>query len=160
MLRAGAVSSFFGTTRDTFEGKEVTHLEYEAYPEMALASMLEMCSKVCRVRISGEQIYKLIISSKSIQAREQWALTNIVVQHKLGSCPVGDVSIAIIVSSVHRKESLDAVHFLIDELKDKVPIWKKVNSTTNHDFAPTSLKTGYVRRSVTAKAGQSGRTTA
>jgi molybdopterin synthase catalytic subunit len=138
MLRAGAVSSFFGTTRDTFEGKEVTHLEYEAYPEMALASMLEMCSKVCHVRICGEQIYKLSISSKFIQAREQWALTKIVVQHKLGSCPVGDVSIAIIVSSVHRKESLEAVHFLIDELKDKVPIWKKVNSTTNHDFAPTS----------------------
>jgi hypothetical protein len=63
MLRAGAVSSFFGTTRDTFEGKEVTHLEYEAYPEMALASMLEMCSKVCHVRSCGEQTYKLSITS-------------------------------------------------------------------------------------------------
>lgn len=47
-------------------------------------------------------------------------------QHKLGPCPIGDVSIAIIASSVHRKESLDAVHYIIDELKDKVPIWKKV----------------------------------
>lgn len=46
MTRAGAVSSFFGTTRDTFEGKEVTHLEYEAYPDMALSSMLEICAKV------------------------------------------------------------------------------------------------------------------
>ncbi len=46
MKSAGAVSTFFGTTRDTFEGKEVTHLEYEAYPEMALASMLDICAKV------------------------------------------------------------------------------------------------------------------
>jgi molybdopterin synthase catalytic subunit len=47
-------------------------------------------------------------------------------QHKLGACPISDVSIAIAISSVHRKESLKAVHFMIDELKDKVPIWKKV----------------------------------
>lgn len=40
------MSTFFGTTRDTFEGKDVTHLEYEAYPDMALSSMLEICSKV------------------------------------------------------------------------------------------------------------------
>jgi molybdopterin synthase catalytic subunit len=47
-------------------------------------------------------------------------------QHKLGACPISDVSIAIVVSSVHRKDSLDAVCFIINELKDKVPIWKKV----------------------------------
>ncbi len=40
------MSSFYGTTRDNFEGKEVTHLEYEAYPEMALQSMLEICNTV------------------------------------------------------------------------------------------------------------------
>ena len=51
---------------------------------------------------------------------------HIVLQHKLGACPISDVSIAIVVSSAHRKESLEAVHYLIDELKDKVPIWKKV----------------------------------
>lgn len=48
-------------------------------------------------------------------------------QHKLGACPISDVSIAIIVSSVHRKESLAAVNYAINELKDKVPIWKKVS---------------------------------
>lgn len=51
-------------------------------------------------------------------------------QHKLGACPISDVSIAIVVSSVHRKDSLDAVSFIINELKDKVPIWKKVKPTT------------------------------
>jgi len=53
LYSAGAVSSFFGTTRDTFEGKDVTHLEYEAYPEMALASMLDICARVslCTTRL-------------------------------------------------------------------------------------------------------------
>lgn len=45
-LRAGAVSTFMGTTRDNFEDKEVTYLEYEAYPEMALESMLSICKEV------------------------------------------------------------------------------------------------------------------
>lgn len=49
-------------------------------------------------------------------------------QHKLGACPISDVSIAIVISSAHRKDSLDAVHYMIDELKDKVPIWKKVQT--------------------------------
>ncbi|KAJ1428059.1 Molybdopterin biosynthesis MoaE [Ochromonadaceae sp. CCMP2298] len=100
---AGAVSNFIGTTRDNFEGKEVTHLEYEAYPEMAMAAMLEICSK----------------------ARDQWSLIHIRIQHKLGPCPISDVSIAVVISSEHRKDSLEAVHFAIDELKSTVPIWKK-----------------------------------
>lgn len=50
-------------------------------------------------------------------------------QHKLGACPISDVSIAIVISSAHRKDSLEAVHYMIDELKDKVPIWKKVPCT-------------------------------
>lgn len=49
-------------------------------------------------------------------------------QHKLGECPVGDVSIAIAISSEHRKDSLAAVEFAINELKRTVPIWKKVQT--------------------------------
>eukprot|EP01038_Epipyxis_sp_PR26KG_P015571 gene15571-21026_t len=101
--RAGAVSSFFGTTRDNFEGKIVTYLEYEAYTDMALGCMKEICNK----------------------ARLQWDLINIIIQHKLGSCPIGDISVGIVISSAHRNESLSAVQFVIDELKKTVPIWKK-----------------------------------
>lgn len=43
---AGAISTFFGTTRDNFEGKEVTHLEYESYPTMALDRMIDLCTNV------------------------------------------------------------------------------------------------------------------
>ena len=100
---AGAVSSFFGTTRDTFEGKEVISLEYEAYPQMAQSCMSDICS----------------------QARKQWDLINIVLVHKLGDCPTPEISVGIVVTSVHRKESIAAVNFVINELKNKVPIWKK-----------------------------------
>lgn len=101
--RAGAISTFFGTTRDNFEGKHVTHLEYEAYPTMALPCMLDICKS----------------------AREKWSIGKIIMQHKLGPCPICEVSIAIIISSEHRQDALAATKFAIDELKLKVPIWKK-----------------------------------
>lgn len=101
--KAGAVASFFGTTRETFEDKMVESLEYEAYASMALSSMSDITSK----------------------ARQKWDLVNVVIVHKLGQCPISNISVGIVVSSVHRRESLEAVNYLINELKDKVPIWKK-----------------------------------
>lgn len=71
---------------------------------MALDYMLEICNRV----------------------REKWELIHIIIQHKLGPCPIKDISIAIIIASAHRKDSLEAVHYAIDELKKTVPIWKKV----------------------------------
>ena len=53
-------------------------------------------------------------------------MERVIIQHKLGNCPVGEVSVIIAISSEHRKESLDAVAFAIDDLKANVPIWKKV----------------------------------
>jgi molybdopterin synthase catalytic subunit len=61
------------------------------------------------------------------QIRAKWDVLNIIFQHKLGPCPVLETSIAIIITSEHRKESLAAVQFAIDELKKVVPIWKKVS---------------------------------
>lgn len=66
--------------------------------------------------------------------RARWEVCNILIQHKLGPCPVKETSIAIIISSAHRKESLEAVHFAIDELKRKVPIWKKVRKVLFSSF--------------------------
>ncbi len=59
------------------------------------------------------------------QIRQRWDVLKIAIQHKLGACPVGEISVAIYVSSAHRVEGLEAVHFAIDELKRTVPIWKK-----------------------------------
>lgn len=59
--------------------------------------------------------------------RQRWQdIINIAIEHKLGTCPVGEASVVIVISSGHRKDSLEAVHFAIDEIKAVCPIWKKV----------------------------------
>ncbi|XP_041969507.1 molybdopterin synthase catalytic subunit [Aricia agestis] len=100
----GAVSIFVGTTRDNFEGKKVVHLEYEAYESMALKAMKVICE----------------------DARRKWpAVHGIAIYHRLGNVPCREASVVIAVSSPHRRDSLDAVAFCIDQLKANVPIWKK-----------------------------------
>jgi molybdopterin synthase catalytic subunit len=101
--KCGAISSFLGTTRDNFEGKKVVRLEYEAYHPMAISETKKICAQI----------------------REMWNVEHIAIVHRLGTVPVTESSIAIVISSPHRKESLEAVAYAIDEMKSKVPIWKK-----------------------------------
>ncbi|KAJ1978987.1 Molybdopterin synthase catalytic subunit [Dimargaris verticillata] len=100
---AGAVGSFLGTTRDVFNGQPVEKLEYEAYVPMAT-----------------KQLHAIIA-----EARQQWPLHHVSIAHRLGDCPVGEISVVIAVSSAHRQAALHAVEFLIQRLKETVPIWKK-----------------------------------
>ncbi|KAJ1916778.1 Molybdopterin synthase catalytic subunit [Mycoemilia scoparia] len=100
---AGAISTFSGTTRRTFENKEVIQLEYEAYEDMA-----------------KKEWYKLVA-----EARKKHHLIKTSLYHRIGIVPVGESSVIIAVSSAHRADGLNAVRFLIDQLKDKLPIWKK-----------------------------------
>ncbi|KAL7174439.1 hypothetical protein ACSBR2_033653 [Camellia fascicularis] len=99
----GAIATFSGTTRDTFDGNQVLELRYEAYLPMAIRCTKSICSS----------------------ARSSWNLHSIAVAHRLGPVPVGHTSVFIAVSAVHRAEALDACKFLIDEIKASVPIWKK-----------------------------------
>ncbi|XP_023950000.2 molybdopterin synthase catalytic subunit [Bicyclus anynana] len=102
--RCGAVSVFVGTTRDSFDGKKVVRLEYEAYDSMALKAMQSICDDV----------------------RDKWpAVHSIAMYHRLGCVPVKEASVVIAVSSPHRVDSLEAVSYCIDQLKASVPIWKK-----------------------------------
>ncbi|KAF3582111.1 hypothetical protein DY000_02035947 [Brassica cretica] len=101
--QAGAVATFSGTTRDTFEGKTVMELRYEAYVPMATRYLSSICAS----------------------ARSNWDIHKIAVAHRLGPVLVGETSVFVAVSSVHRGDGLDACEFLIDELKASVPIWKK-----------------------------------
>ncbi|KAL6527866.1 Molybdopterin synthase catalytic subunit [Orobanche minor] len=101
--QCGAIATFAGTTRDTFDGKDVLELRYEAYVPMAIRCMKSICSS----------------------ARSSWALNAIAVVHRLGPVPVGETSVFIAISSVHRADALDACKFVIDEVKASVPIWKK-----------------------------------
>ncbi|CAL4171817.1 unnamed protein product, partial [Meganyctiphanes norvegica] len=99
----GALSYFVGTTRNHFQGRHVLRLEYEAYNEMAEKEMMKLCK----------------------QARNNWSLKHVALHHRLGVVPVKEASVIVAASSEHRKESLEAVSFLIDGIKTSVPIWKK-----------------------------------
>ncbi|KAH3837489.1 molybdopterin synthase catalytic subunit-like [Dreissena polymorpha] len=101
--KCGAISMFLGTTRDNFQGKNVIQLEYEAYEPMARKEMQKICAEI----------------------REQWSVENIAIVHRIGVVPVMEASVAILVSSPHRSESLAAVEYGINKLKATVPIWKK-----------------------------------
>lgn len=102
-LGAGAVNVFVGTVRNTAHGKNVLWLEYEAYEAMAVSEI------------------KKIIE----QAAQRWGLLGWAVSHRVGTLKPGEVSVAIAVSTPHRKDSFEACQFIIDNLKEKAPIWKK-----------------------------------
>lgn len=99
----GATVTFIGTTRDHNDGRTVTQLEYEAYPEMALAEMRKI----------------------GATAKERWPISKIAIVHRIGPVPIGEASVVIAVSSAHRGAAFEACHFAIDRLKEVVPIWKK-----------------------------------
>lgn len=86
-------------------GKKVTKLEYESYEQMAIKEMQTVCASV----------------------RNMWpVVSGIAIYHRLGEVAIKEESIIIAISSPHRKESLEAVSFCINEVKKCVPIWKKV----------------------------------
>jgi len=99
----GAVDVFIGTTRNHSDGRKVKFLEYEAYEPMAV-KMLE--------RIVDE-------------AKNRWELVGTAIVHRVGKVNIGDASVVIAVSSAHRREAFQACRFLIDRLKQVVPIWKR-----------------------------------
>jgi len=100
----GAISSFIGITRDNFEGRRVSCLSYEAYEPMALQELNRLCD----------------------DARRKFSnIEHIAICHRLGDVSISDISVAIYVSGPHRRDVLDAVSFLIEQLKANVPIWKK-----------------------------------
>ena len=101
--RAGAVVTFVGTTRNENAGRRVTRLAYEAYGTMAKSEMRRLAA----------------------EARGKWPLRKIAMVHRTGVVPVGEASVAIAVSAAHRDEAFAASHWLIDRLKELVPIWKK-----------------------------------
>lgn len=100
---AGSVLLFNGTVRDNDGGKPVEYLFYEAYEEMAV-----------------KEIKKLIG-----EAFNKYSIAKVCIIHRTGKMDIGEVSISIGVSSPHREDSYLASKFLIDNIKEKVPVWKK-----------------------------------
>jgi molybdopterin synthase catalytic subunit len=100
---AGAIATFIGITRLHSRGRTVTHLEYDAYPEMAAAEM--------------ERI------AEAVRARHD--VLRVSIAHRTGHVPLGEASVIIAVSAAHRGSAMDACREAIDTLKQTVPIWKK-----------------------------------
>ncbi len=101
---SGASVVFTGTARDHSPGKTgVTHLDYEAYPE----------------QVEGK------IGEVVVEARERWSILHVTVAHRTGRVAVGEPSVVVAVSSAHRGDAFDAARYIIDELKERAPIWKK-----------------------------------
>lgn len=101
---AGATVLFLGTVRDHSPGKEgVTHLDYEVYPEQV-----------------EEKIGEILLEASSA-----WPTLAMAVEHRSGVVEVGEASVAVAVSAVHRADAFAAARFVIDELKTRAPIWKK-----------------------------------
>jgi molybdopterin synthase catalytic subunit len=99
----GAVCVFDGIVRDNTRGRQTLYLDYEAYREMAL-----------------EQMQRLAVG-----AVERFGVRDVAMVHRLGRLKVGETSVLIVVASAHRAAAFDACRWLIDTLKQTVPIWKK-----------------------------------
>jgi len=101
--QAGAIVLFLGTTREWTDSRQTIKLQYDCYRTMALAKMEELVEN----------------------ARRRWQLTECAIVHRLGIVPVGEASVAIAVSAAHRQAAFEAGQWLIDTLKQVVPIWKQ-----------------------------------
>jgi molybdopterin converting factor subunit 1 len=104
---AGAICTFTGVVRDSSRGRSVTHLDYEAYAEMATAQMRKI----------GDEI------------AEQWPEARVAMAHRTGKLEIGEASVVVSVSCPHRAEAIAACKWGIDRLKESVPIWKKEHAS-------------------------------
>lgn len=102
---AGAVVLFLGTVREVTGDRRTASLDYECYPEMASSKLAEL----------------------EAEARRRWPLVDCAIVHRLGHMDLEEASVAVAVSTAHRQTAFEAANWLIDTLKEVVPIWKKEN---------------------------------
>ncbi len=99
----GGIDIFIGTVRNLTKGKEVIRLEFEAYEAMALREMEKIAA----------------------QAFDKWPVQKILIHHRTGVLQIGEIPVIIAVGAAHRAAAFDACRYVIDTLKETVPIWKK-----------------------------------
>jgi molybdopterin synthase catalytic subunit len=99
----GATSMFLGTVRDVNDSRAVTGIDYSAYDAMALAETRRIVE----------------------EAVTRFGVERIACEHRLGFLALGEVSVAIVVAHPHREPALDATRYVIEQLKKRVPIWKR-----------------------------------
>jgi molybdopterin synthase catalytic subunit len=99
----GGIVTFIGAVRDRARGHAIRHLEYEAYPEMAVREMEKIADEASR----------------------RWPDARVAIGHRSGHLEVGEIAVVVAAAAPHRAEAFAACRFAIDTLKAKVPIWKK-----------------------------------
>jgi molybdopterin synthase catalytic subunit len=100
---AGAMFEFWGVVRRLEDGREIEGIDYEAYGEMAEHQLKQIAKK----------------------AAEEFGLNIVIIHHRIGFIAVGEPSLFLRVASPHRSEAFRASQWIVDELKKKVPIWKR-----------------------------------
>jgi molybdopterin synthase catalytic subunit len=100
---AGAIVDFWGVVRPIEDGREIEGIDYEAHREMAEHQLTRIAK----------------------QAAEQFGLKRVMIHHRTGFIVVGEASLFLRVASPHRSEGFQASQWIVDELKKKVPIWKR-----------------------------------
>ena len=103
--QAGAVVLFLGTVREMTDGKQTASLEYEAYPEMALRQLGTLLD----------------------EAQTRWPIVRAAVIHRIGHLELGDIAVGVAVSCPHRGAAFASGQWVMDRIKEVVPIWKKEN---------------------------------
>lgn len=100
---SGGIDVFIGTVRNATKGKTVFKLDFEAYAPMAIKEMQKIAD----------------------EALKKWDLQKVLIHHRTGTLQVGEIPVVIAVSAPHRDAAFDACRYIIDTLKQTVPIWKK-----------------------------------
>ena len=101
--QAGAIDFFLGVVRDNTQSRSVEHLEYEAYDRMAIGEMKKIAD----------------------EAHQRWPILRYVIIHRTGTLMIGEIAVLIGIATAHRADAFDACRYIIDTIKQTVPIWKK-----------------------------------
>ena len=101
--QAGAIDFFLGVVRDNTQNRPVDRLDYEAYDRMALSEMQKIVDETCR----------------------RWLVLRCTVVHRTGTLRIGEIAVLVGVATAHRADAFDACRYIIDTIKETVPIWKK-----------------------------------
>ena len=101
--QAGAIDLFLGVVRDNTQDRSVNRLEYEAYDRMAVSEMEKIAD----------------------EAHQRWPILRYTIIHRKGTLQIGEIAVLIGVATAHRADAFEACRYIIDTIKQTVPIWKK-----------------------------------
>ncbi|QDK78984.1 molybdenum cofactor biosynthesis protein MoaE [Spirosoma sp. KCTC 42546] len=110
--QAGAIDLFLGVVRDNTQERPVDRLEYEAYDRMAITEMQKIAD----------------------EAQQQWPILRYAIIHRKGTLTIGEMAVFIGVATAHRADAFDACRYIIDTIKQTVPIWKKEVFTDGEEW--------------------------